>query len=455
MGWVGGGAFGWVVAALLSLIASIKFHSPGFWADTPLLTYGRVRVAALQGMWWGGAVPLLFGAMLGWMGRSAPGGVRFSGLALLGAIVWHLGACLGIVGVLLGHTTGYDGWGMPNAAVWVCVAGLLLFTVSVTATFHNRGERGLQLAHGFLWAGYLWLGWVSLAAFVLLGLQPVRGVLQWLVDAWYVANAQMVAGTLLGWGILYAWLPVWTGRPLYSRYLGMMTFLGLVMLAGWTGVTPSAPVPAWLPVLATVTTVLCIVPWTAAWLNWRGSVSRCGCVLWRDAVACFAVVGCVAFFWSAVGKLGLHVPGISTVLEFTWWEPARHWAHVCGFLGLTGVAGTYAWLRSFPEREGRAVAARTQFWCLTAGLVLCVAPLAVAGIVQGLSWQDPSVPNVEVLRRTLMWLRLSTVGELLMLVGWILFCVTLSSLALKRGRACWSDGWRRITTPLQEQETAK
>src|ERR1043165_4748151 len=42
-----------IIASVFGLISSIKFHSPGFLADIPQLTYGRVRPAYVDALIYG------------------------------------------------------------------------------------------------------------------------------------------------------------------------------------------------------------------------------------------------------------------------------------------------------------------------------------------------------------------------------------------------------------------
>ena len=50
----GGAAIWLLVSSVFALIASIKFHGPGFLADSAWLTYGRVRPAAWNALIYGG-----------------------------------------------------------------------------------------------------------------------------------------------------------------------------------------------------------------------------------------------------------------------------------------------------------------------------------------------------------------------------------------------------------------
>jgi cytochrome c oxidase cbb3-type subunit 1 len=453
--WVVGGTVGWCVAATLGLIASIKFHGPGFLADNPWLTYGRVRVAATQVGWWGAVLPVVFGVLLGWLGRLARNGMAYPWLAFLGAALWHLGSLVALLGILSGATTGYEAWGLPRQAVWVYAGGFVLYLVSFLATWHDRRERSLEPAHWYVLSGVLWMGWSAATAFVLLDLKPVRGVTQAVVDGWFGANAWLLAGTLMGLGLMHGWWPLIAGRPVYSRNLAILTFAGLLLFGGWTGIAPSAPVPAWLPVTSTVATILCVVPWVAEWLNWRGTMAGCRARLREAPAGWFLWWARAGFLAAAAAKLALHVPGLDRVLEQTWWDPARQWAQVHGFLGLAGVAGFYAWVREERLPGGWAGWVRWHGYCMVTGGLLLVLSLAAAGLVQGLAWRDTALSNVAVLQRTLMWLRLSTVGELLWWLGVVLFGWSLIGMTVRWWVGCWRSWWMRVTRPVALQEATE
>lgn len=53
--WYGSSVFWLLFGSLLALVASIKMHTPGFLADSPWLTFGRVRPAHLNTMIYGWA----------------------------------------------------------------------------------------------------------------------------------------------------------------------------------------------------------------------------------------------------------------------------------------------------------------------------------------------------------------------------------------------------------------
>jgi cytochrome c oxidase cbb3-type subunit 1 len=68
------------------------------------------------------------------------------------------------------------------------------------------------------------------------------------------------------------------------------------------------------------------------------------------------------------------------------------------------------------------------FWLATLGIVLIVLPLAVGGIVEGVMLKNPANAFLSVTKTALMFLRLSTLGDLLILFGHLAFFLNLVGL---------------------------
>jgi cbb3-type cytochrome oxidase subunit 1 len=75
------------------------------------------------------------------------------------------------------------------------------------------------------------------------------------------------------------------------------------------------------------------------------------------------------------------------------------------------------------------------------GIVLYTAPLAIGGVRQGLSMNDPSVPFLDVVGSSLVFLRASTTGELLMVVGNLFFLLNIVGVLVRAAKTCMAAGW--------------
>jgi cytochrome c oxidase cbb3-type subunit I len=95
---------------------------------------------------------------------------------------------------------------------------------------------------------------------------------------------------------------------------------------------------------------------------------------------------------------------------------------------------------------------RAHFWLAATGVLLVVAPLAAGGIVQGIKLNQPDVAFAEVTAATLPFLRVSTLGELLLLAGQFLLLANVLGLLARFGRARWVPFFRSMTAELRPGE---
>lgn len=179
-------ALGWLVLGLLlALLASIQSHGPGFLADTPWLTLGRVRPAAMNALLYGFAFQAGLGVMIWMIARLGRQPLLGGAVIVFATILWNATLCLGIVAILAGHSTGFGWLELPRFFVYMLFLAYALVGIWAGVNFHYRRERQLYVSQWYLLAALFWFPWIYSAANYLLLVDPVRGVLQGLVNAWY------------------------------------------------------------------------------------------------------------------------------------------------------------------------------------------------------------------------------------------------------------------------------
>lgn len=451
----GGTAFWLLVSSVFALIASIKFHGPGFLADHAWLTYGRVRPVAWNALLYGGAMQMGLGVML-WM-FSRLGGTRLAlpFLAFAGAKVWNLGVLVGLVGILAGASTGFEWLEMPRSAVVLLFLSYVLVGASALATTHRRTVREFYPSQWFMLAALFWFPWVYSTANLLLVAWPARGVAQSVIAWWYAANLHVVWLGLVGLGIVFYLVPKLLERPLHSRYLALVTFWGLVLFGSWSGIPESAPVPAWIPVLSTVAVVLGVVPLLATVLNyWRTVKGKCA-VAWSDPALRFVALGFASFVVATLMYTALALPRVAGVLQFTWFVPAQHHLAIFGFFIMAATGAAYYLL---PRVSGLPVCAfcvNVHFWVAVLGILLTVIPLALAGVLQGLKLYAATLPFMDSVNATLMLLRVSTLGEALVLFANFIFVRNVVGVLVRLGRTQLTNSWAAATAPAQTAEVTQ
>jgi cytochrome c oxidase cbb3-type subunit 1 len=427
----GGAAFWLVAGSVLAMIASIKFHAPDFLAACSWLTYGRVQPAADDALLYGFCIPAGLGVALWLLAQLGQTPLRGALVPVVAAKLWHLGVLVGLAAILSGNSTGFAWLEFPRAGSVILFFAYLLLALWAMMNFAARRERALFPSHWFLVAALFWFPWIYSTANLFLVAWPARGVVQFAINSWFANNLLFVWLALVGIGAAFYFLPKFSGRPLQSYYFALFAFGTLVLFGTWCGIPPGAPLPAWMPVLSSVGATLTVVPVLAvgviAWQTLCGS-THCEP---KGGPFCFIRFGLASFVLASLMLIATACPRISRVTEFTWFGPAQTQLQLYGFFAMTMFGAIYHLLPrvvgfEFPFPK----LARVHFWVSLLGVVLLVLPLAIGGVEQGLKLNHPDVGFMDAMKATLPYLRVSTIGLMLLLFGNLLFALNIFGLTL-------------------------
>ena len=335
-------AAGWlVIASAFGLIASIKFHAPGFLADSAWLTYGRVRPAGVNLMLYGFCLQAGLGVALWMLARLGRTTLAAPWLVVVGALCWNLGVATGILGILTGSSTGFENLEMPAYAASLIFLGYLMMVVWGVLTFHQRRERQLYVSQWFLFAALFWFPWIYSTANLLLLRFRVRGMAQAVIAWWYSDNLLVVWLGLVGLAVVFYFVPKLTSRDLHSRYLALLTFWMLILFGSWSGIPASAPLPAWMPASSAVATVLGVITIITVALNVHCTLEgKCSKLMGHPSLR-FMGFGLVAFIVAGLASIVTALPEVSRVTQFTWFTPARDLLNSYGFFAMVMFGAVY------------------------------------------------------------------------------------------------------------------
>ena len=161
------------------------------------------------------------------------------------------------------------------------------------------------------------------------------------------------------------------------------------------------------------------------------------------------VIGLVAGLMSA----GSALPEVNRVTNFTWFTPAQALLNSYGFFSMVIFGAIYYIVPQLVGLEfPSARLVRAHFWTAAAGILLFVVPLAIGGIIQGLKLRQADIPFTDIARGTLPFLRASTMGNLLLALGHLLFLVNLGALVCRFYRARAVAAWAEATTEIKPAE---
>jgi cbb3-type cytochrome oxidase subunit 1 len=107
-----------------------------------------------------------------------------------------------------------------------------------------------------------------------------------------------------------------------------------------------------------------------------------------------------------------------------------------------------------PRISGVAICPRrikAHFWLAMPGALLLALPLLGGGIAQGLKLANPNVPFLETTKAAMMAFRLSTLGELMIAIGALLFLVNVLVVIVSYYRTVCRTAYLDATalTPLE------
>lgn len=445
-----GGAAPWLaLASLLGLIGSLKFHAPAMFANCAPLSYGRVFPASQFLLVYGFCIPAGLAVGLWLLARLGRVELARPFLITFGAKLWHLGVLVGLVAILAGETTGHELLEAPRYASVILFLGFLVMAIWAFVTHTRRNEAALYPSQWFVLAALFWFPWIFTSATLLLQWFPVRGMAQAAVAWWFAGNLLNVWLPLAGLAATFYFLPKLAGQPLQSRYLALFVFLTLVLFGTWTGIPAGAALPAWMPALSGAAKLLALIPALAVGtmiiLTCRGSTTAC-----KGGPFCYTKFGAWSLVLASLLTALTACPAISRITDFTWFNHGQRLLFLYGFFGMTMFAAAYLIL---PQIAGHGAVCpkrvRAHFWLSMIGSLLLAIPLVIAGVIQGLKLLNPEIAFVDALKASLMPFRMSTLGEVLIIAGNLLFLFNVGYAIARYFRAVGKVAYAEATAPLE------
>ncbi len=320
-------------------------------------------------------------------------------------------------------------------AIWV------VFAVNFFMTLKVRREKSLYVALWFYIATIITVAMLYIVNHLqiptsLVHSYPVFGGVQdALVQWWYGHNAVAFFLTTPILGIMYYFLPKAANRPVYSYRLSIVHFWSLVFIYIWAGPHHllNTSLPKWLQLLGMFFSLML---WAPSWggminglLTLRGAWDK----LRTDPVIKFFVVAITFYGMSTFEGPLLSIRSVNSLAHYTDWIVGHVHSGTLGWNGFMA-AGMFYWLT--PKLWGRPLwsknLANFHFWIGLVGILLYVASLWFAGIIQGLMLNETDSTGTRLVNefgqtvdkiQGLMLLR--AIGGTFYLIGFILLVINI------------------------------
>src|SRR5436853_707456 len=431
-------AMAWLlIGTLLTGFVSFKLHSPDWLSDVSFLTWGRLRPVQMNVMIYGWASMAAMGTAIWLMARLCRTTLRHPLLLVTGICFWNLGVLIGVIGILMGYSTGYDWLEFPPyAALILFVAYALIISWAILMFRFRRGEQ-IYITQWYLLGALLWFPWLYAAAQTMLFVVPVQGVMQAVVSWWYANNLMFLWLGAIALGTAYYMIPKVIGRPVYSYHLATIGFWSYALFSSWTGMQRlvDGPFPAWMITASIAATILTIIPVATVGLNHHMTMQGYFPLMRYSPTLRFTVFGAMSYtVFSVVGVL-ISLRSVARYVSFTQASIAYSHLGLYAFFTMVIFGSMYYIVPRLVGREWRyASLIKLHFWASAYGIGLMTLMLLAGGFLQGANMDNASLEFSESVQTILPYLRGRSLAGILLTVSHFVFAFHFGLMLFGLGR---------------------
>ena len=253
------------------------------------------------------------------------------------------------------------------------------------------------------------------------------GAIDAMVQWWYGHNAVgffLTAGFL---GMMYYFVPKQAERPVYSYRLSIVHFWALIAIYMWAGPhhLHYTALPDWVQSLGMVFSLILLAPSWGGMINGIMTLSGAWHKLRTDPILKFLIVSLSFYGMSTFEGPMMAIKTVNALSHYTDWTVGHVHSGALGWVAFVTIGSMYYLI---PKLYGRkdmfsTDLINTHFWISTIGVVLYIAAMWVAGVMQGLMWRaindDGTLTYsfVESVSATYPYYAIRLVGGLMFLSG--------------------------------------
>ena len=442
-----------IVGMAVGLFIAAQLIWPQLNFDMPWLSYGRLRPLHTNAVIFAFGGSALFATSYYVVQRTCHQRLFLPWLASLTFWGWQIVIVAAAITLPMGLTQGKEyaelEWPIDLliAVVWVAY-GVVFF-----GTLATRRVKHIYVANWFYAAFIITVALLhivnSLAIPVDLGKSyPIySGTVDAMVQWWYGHNAVgffLTAGFL---GIMYYFVPKQAQRPIYSYRLSVVHFWALISIYMWAGPhhLHYTTLPDWAQSLGMVFSLMLLAPSWGGMINGIMTLSGAWHKLRTDPILKFLIVSLSFYGMSTFEGPMMSIRTVNALSHYTDWTIGHVHSGALGWVAMISVGALY---NLIPRVFGREKMYSTKlidahFWTTTIGVVLYIASMWIAGVMQGLMWRAVNDDGtltysfVESLEATYPFYAVRLAGGALVLGGMFLMAYNVWKTA---------EGGRRIAS---------
>ncbi len=386
-----------VVGMLVGVVIAAQLAFPDLTYGISWLSYGRLRPLHTNAVIFAFGGCALFATSYHVVQRTCQVPLFLPWLAKFTFWGWQAVIVLAAVTLPLGITSGKEyaelEWPIDLliAVVWVAYAVVFFGTIG------TRRVRHIYVANWFFGAFIIAVAllhivnsaampagfWKSYSAYA--------GVQDAMVQWWYGHNAVgffLTAGFL---GMMYYYIPKQAERPVYSYRLSIVHFWALIFTYMWAGPhhLHYTALPDWAQSIGMLFSLVLLAPSWGGMINGVMTLSGAWHKLRDDPILKFLIVALSFYGMSTFEGPMMSIKTVNALSHYTDWTVGHVHSGALGWVGLISMGSLYYLI---PRMFGRTTmysvpAINLHFWIATLGIVLYIAAMWIAGVMQGLMWR--------------------------------------------------------------------
>ena len=430
-----------VVGMLVGVIIAAQLAFPALNFDIAWLSYGRLRPLHTNAVIFAFGGSALFATSYYVVQRTCQVRLFSDALASFTFWGWQLVIVLAAITLPMGFSSGKEyaelEWPIDIliAVVWVAYA------VVFFGTLIKRKVSHIYVANWFYGAFILTVALLhivnsaAMPATLTKSYSAYTGVQDAMIQWWYGHNAVgffLTAGFL---GMMYYFIPKQAERPVYSYRLSIVHFWALIFTYMWAGPhhLHYTALPDWTQSLGMVFSLILLAPSWGGMINGIMTLSGAWHKLRSDPILKFLIVSLSFYGMSTFEGPMMSIKTVNSLSHYTDWTVGHVHSGALGWVGLVSMGSIYYLL---PRLSGKKEMWSTQlievhFWTATIGIVLYIASMWIAGVMQGLMWRAVNDDGtltysfVESVKATFPYYVVRLVGGLLYLAGMLIMAYNM------------------------------
>lgn len=261
------------------------------------------------------------------------------------------------------------------------------------------------------------------------------GVQDAMVQWWYGHNAVGFFLTTSFLGMMYYYVPKQAGRPVFSYRLSIVHFWALAFTYMWAGPHHLlyTALPDWTQSLGMAFSLILLAPSWGGMVNGIMTLSGAWHKLRTDPILKFMVTALSFYGMSTFEGSMMSIRTVNALSHYTEWTVAHVHSGALGWVAMITFGSLYY---TIPRLWGRTEMAskglvELHFWIATIGVVLYIASMWVAGVMEGLMWRAVEADGtltysfVQALEAKKPLLMIRFLGGALFLTGIVLMFVNI------------------------------